>query len=117
MSIINYSATRKLLTVARGHPYERDAFAGLFSGLDEFEVCHVEQPVVAFSMIVTFKLGSSFLASTAEKHPALPPPMIKRSVSMISVVMFSRLSGNCIAIGISFVRFLVNHFLALVIRF
>ncbi len=45
MSIINYSATRKLLTVARGHPYERDAFAGLFSGLDEFEVCHVEQPV------------------------------------------------------------------------
>ncbi len=44
MGIINYAAERRLLTVARGHPYERDAFAGLFEGLDEFDVCHVEQP-------------------------------------------------------------------------
>ena len=45
MTIINYSAPKKLLTVARGHPYERDAFAELFTELEEFEVCHVEQPV------------------------------------------------------------------------
>mgnify|MGYP006387955291 FL=1 len=44
MSIINYSAPKRLLTIARGHPYERDAFAGLLQGLDEFDVCHVEQP-------------------------------------------------------------------------
>jgi uncharacterized protein len=44
MSIINYSAPKHLLAIARGHPYERDAFAGLLQGLDEFDVCHVEQP-------------------------------------------------------------------------
>ena len=44
MGVINYAAERHLLTVARGHPYERDAFAGLFEGLEEFDVCHVEQP-------------------------------------------------------------------------
>lgn len=44
MGIINYSAPRHLLTIARGHPYDREAFAGLFEGLDEFDVNHVEQP-------------------------------------------------------------------------
>jgi uncharacterized protein len=44
MSIINYSAPKRLLAVARGHPYERDAFASLLQGLDEFDACHVEQP-------------------------------------------------------------------------
>jgi len=45
VDVINYSAPRRLLTVARGHPYERDAFAGLFRDLDDFDVCHAEQPV------------------------------------------------------------------------
>lgn len=45
MSIINYSAPLKLLALARGHPYEWEAYAGLLGGLDEFDVCHVEQPV------------------------------------------------------------------------
>ena len=44
MSIINYAAQRRLLTLARGHPYDLEAFAGLFTGLDEYDVCHVEQP-------------------------------------------------------------------------
>lgn len=44
MSIINYSAPKRLLAIARGHPYEREAFAGLLHGLEEFDVCHVEQP-------------------------------------------------------------------------
>ncbi len=46
MSIINYSAPMRLLAIARGHPYEREAFAALLQGLDEFDVCHVEQPAV-----------------------------------------------------------------------
>ncbi len=45
MDVINYAASRRLLTVARGHPYERDALHQLFQGLDEFDVCHVEQPL------------------------------------------------------------------------
>jgi len=44
MSVINYGASRRLLTVARGHPYDREAFADLFQGLEEYDVCHVEQP-------------------------------------------------------------------------
>jgi uncharacterized protein len=44
VSIINYSAPRRLLVVARGHPYERQPFADLFQGLDEFDTCFVEQP-------------------------------------------------------------------------
>ena len=44
MSIINYHAPCQLLAIARGHPYEREAFSDLLSGLDEFDVCHVEQP-------------------------------------------------------------------------
>jgi type 1 glutamine amidotransferase len=45
VDIINYGSTRKLLTIARGHPYERDALHNLTQGLDAFDVCHVEQPV------------------------------------------------------------------------
>jgi len=44
VTIINYAAPSRLLAIARGHPYEREAFAGLLQGLDEFDVCHVEQP-------------------------------------------------------------------------
>lgn len=48
MSIINYSAPRRLLVTARGHPYERDAFATLFEGLDDFSWALVEQPAAAY---------------------------------------------------------------------
>jgi hypothetical protein len=48
MSIINCSAPGRLLAVARGHPYEREAFAGVFQGRDDFDVCHVEQPAAQF---------------------------------------------------------------------
>lgn len=44
MDVINYGAPRRLLTIARGHPYERDAFHTLFEGLDEYDVAHAEQP-------------------------------------------------------------------------
>ena len=44
MSIVNYSASHRLLTLARGHPYDREAFTALFDGLDEYDVCHAEQP-------------------------------------------------------------------------
>ncbi len=45
MDVIRYSAPRRLLAIARGHPYERDAFAALLTGLEEFDISHVEQPV------------------------------------------------------------------------
>ncbi|GAB5452831.1 MAG: hypothetical protein Hals2KO_31590 [Halioglobus sp.] len=45
MDVINYSASQRLITIARGHPYDRDAFHALTDGLDEFDICHVEQPL------------------------------------------------------------------------
>jgi len=45
MDVIKYSAPRRLLAIARGHPYERDAFTALLADLEEFDVSHVEQPV------------------------------------------------------------------------
>ncbi len=47
MSIINYSAAHRLLVAARGHPYERDAFATLFESLEDFNWSLVEQPLAA----------------------------------------------------------------------
>lgn len=82
MSIINYSAPRRLLAVARGHPYEREAFAGLLADLEEFDVCHVEQPAAQrclgrqaardFDAIVCYDMpGVDF---TAENTPCLIAP-------------------------------------------
>ena len=44
MGVINYNAPQQLLVTARGHPYERDAFAGLFEPLADFSWSLVEQP-------------------------------------------------------------------------
>ncbi|MEM1114389.1 MAG: ThuA domain-containing protein [Pseudomonadota bacterium] len=50
MDVIDYRAPKKLLGVARGHPYKRDAFAGLWSKLEGFDACLVEQPLAASLM-------------------------------------------------------------------
>lgn len=82
MSIINYGAPLRLLAVARGHPYEREAYAGLLDGLDEFDICHVEQPAAQrclgpraardFSAILCYDMpGVDF---TAPDSPRLVPP-------------------------------------------
>ncbi len=95
MSIINYSATHRLLTVARGHPYERDAFAELFSGLTEFDVNQVEQPLAQeilgpkaaqqYDAIVCYDMpGVDF---TCEDAPRAVPPnsdFVERYLAMLS---------------------------------
>ena len=50
-----------------------------------------ERMISAFSMITTLSEGSSFAASVATKHPALPPPMIRRSHVTTCISM----SDNC----------------------
>ena len=82
MDVIHYGAPRRLLTIARGHPYERNAFAGLFNGLDDFDVCHVEQPAAQrllepqtaceFDAILCYDMpGVDFTCANA---PGLVPP-------------------------------------------
>ena len=60
MDVINYSASRRLFTIARGHPYERDAFHALFAGLDEYDVNHAEQPVA--QQLLGSETASEFVA-------------------------------------------------------
>jgi len=51
MEVINYGASKRLLTVARGHPYDREAFASLFTGLEEFDVSLAEQPAAQSCLV------------------------------------------------------------------
>ncbi len=94
MSIINYSAPLKLLALARGHPYEREAYAGLLGGLDEFDVCHVEQPVAQrllnrqaaseFDAIVCYDMpGVDFTAADAPRLVAPDPDFKKDYLAML----------------------------------
>ncbi len=82
MGIINYAAERKLLVTARGHPYERDAFMGVFDELDDYQVSLVEQPMAQLlftpalrdhcSACVCYDMpGVDF---TAPDSPAAPEP-------------------------------------------
>ncbi len=101
MDVINYAAEHRLLTLARGHPYERDAFRGLFEGLDEYDVCHAEQPVAQrllgpqacddFDAIVCYDMpGVDF---TCDDAPGLVEPdatfrdnylaMLERGIGMV----------------------------------
>ncbi|MDX1734487.1 MAG: ThuA domain-containing protein [Halioglobus sp.] len=82
MDIINYAAQRRLLTLARGHPYERDAFHALTDGLDDYDISHVEQPAAQrllnvataaeYDALLCYDMpGVDF---TAQSPPGLVPP-------------------------------------------
>jgi type 1 glutamine amidotransferase len=95
MSIINYNAEQALLTIARGHPYDREAFAGLFEGLQEYNVSHVEQPVAqkllsaqtanAFDAIVCYDMpGVDFTAQDDPPGLVEPDPeFVKNYLAML----------------------------------
>jgi type 1 glutamine amidotransferase len=102
VGIINYAAGKKLLTVARGHPYDREAFAVLFEGLEDYEVCHVEQPLAQrflnpagareFDAIVCYDMpGVDFVSAPGSATPVVPPEnvtgdfcaMLQQGVGMV----------------------------------
>jgi uncharacterized protein len=95
MSIINYSAPHRLLAIARGHPYEREAFAELLSGLEDYDVCHVEQPVAQrclgaqaahdFDAIVCYDMpGVDFTAADAPRLVAPEPDFARDYLAMLN---------------------------------
>jgi len=89
VDVINYAAERRLLTLARGHPYERDAFRGLFEGLDEYDVCHAEQPVAQqllgpkavdnFDALVCYDMPGVDFTSTEAPGLAAPNELFKNN--------------------------------------
>ena len=98
MSIINYSAPKRLLAVARGHPYEREAFASLLHGLDEFDVCHVEQPAAQrcfgrqathdFNAILCYDMpGIDFTATDAPRPVTPDPDFVRDYLAMLDAGM------------------------------
>lgn len=84
MDVINYRPAKKLLTLARGHPYEREAFHRLTQGLTEapdgFDVCHVEQP--AAQQLLNVQTASDFDALLCYDMPGVdfsadnPPQLV-----------------------------------------
>jgi hypothetical protein len=81
MGVINYSAGRELLVTARGHPYERDAFASLFDPLEDFSWSLVEQP--AARHLFNPELASRFAACVCYDMPGVdfaaadPPALVE----------------------------------------
>jgi type 1 glutamine amidotransferase len=94
VDVIKYSAPRRLLTIARGHPYERDAFSALFADLDEFDVCHVEQPAAqqllnpgaaqTFDAILCYDMpGVDFTAADSPGHVPPDPEFQSNYLAML----------------------------------
>lgn len=69
MGTINYTADQQLLVTARGHPYERDAFAGLFDPLEDFSWSLVEQPTA--SLLFTPAMRDQFAACVCYDMPGI----------------------------------------------
>jgi type 1 glutamine amidotransferase len=94
MSIINYSAPMRLLALARGHPYDWEAYSGLLNGLDEFDVCHVEQPAAQrclgpqaaqdFNAILCYDMpGVDFTVADAPRLVTPDPDFKKEYLAML----------------------------------
>ena len=95
MGIINYSASKQVLVVARGHPYPRDALAQVFDGLSDCCWSLVEHPAAGrffstesvddYSAIVCYDMpGIDF---TVEKDaPRLIDPHEKFKADMLSLI-------------------------------
>jgi type 1 glutamine amidotransferase len=69
VSVINFNAERQLLVTARGHPYERDAFATLFDPLEDFSWSLVEQP--AAQLLFTPEMKQHFAACVCYDMPGV----------------------------------------------
>ncbi len=98
MSIINYSAPARLMATARGHPYDREAFTALLNGLDEFDVCHVEQPLAQhclgpqtahdFDAILCYDMpGVDFRADGTAHAVAPSPEHVRNYLAMLDIGM------------------------------
>lgn len=85
MGIIDHNATRELLVIARGHPYERDAFAAVFDALPGYRWSLVEQPAAAlllasgaclgrFDAIVCYDMPGVDFSGTVPGDAVPPPP-------------------------------------------
>ncbi len=80
MSVINYNASQQLLVTARGHPYEKDAFSGLFEPLEDFCWSLVEQP--AARLLMNPRLNTQFAACVCYDMPGInfaaadPPQLV-----------------------------------------
>ena len=64
---------------------------------------HPLRSIWAFSIIRHLRFGDWVFASTAAKHPAAPPPIIKRSVSFL-IISISQSSVISCQLSITIVK-------------
>lgn len=95
MGIVNYAADKKLLVIARGHPYERDTIAAAFDSFEDYNWSLVEQPAAQrlfaedlaeeYSACVCYDMpGVDFTVN--EDAPGLVAPtsdMVQRYLAML----------------------------------
>ncbi len=99
MGIVNYAAEKKLLVVARGHPYDRNAIASAFDSFEAYNWSLVEQP--AAQRLLGPELASDYDACvcydmpgvdfTTESDPARSlapePDVIERYLALLEAGM------------------------------
>ena len=90
MDLIDYRPGRRVLAVARGHPYDRNAFLSLFEGLEGYDVCLVEQPLAQqcfhpeiirdYDAVVCYDMpGVDFAAQPGQATGQAPPEDFRKN--------------------------------------
>lgn len=83
MPAIDYHAQIRLLVAVRGHPFDRNAFAALFDGMDGIAATFVDQPAAAhmlrpdvaeaFDAILLYDMPGLDFATDTRATPVEPP--------------------------------------------
>lgn len=69
MPTIDYHAPLRVLAAVRGHPFDRNAFAAMFGGMEGISVTFVDQPAAA--LLMRPGLGASFDAVLLYDMPGI----------------------------------------------
>lgn len=93
MPTIDYHARIRLLVAVRGHPFDRNAFAGLFDGMEGIAATFVDQPAAAhmlrpeiaeaFDAILLYDMPGLDFAAEVRATPVEPPPGFRENFSAL----------------------------------
>lgn len=94
MPIVDYRAPLQCLAAVRGHPFDRNGFAGLFEGMEGISVTMVDQPAAArlmnpsgmtgFGVLILYDMpGLDFLAPDNPPGYVAPPEGLQEGLAAL----------------------------------
>ena len=94
MPVVDYRAPLQCLVAVRGHPFDRNAFAALFEGMDGISATMVDQPAAArlmnpegmrgFDVLVLYDMpGLDFAASDDPPGYVEPPGDLREGIAAL----------------------------------